>query len=296
MTTQKPSLIGISGRAGSGKDTVGAIVQYLLHVDKEEKASRVPAQGLSVFLATKGSLTYTDWQVKKFAGKLKQIASLLTGIPVEKFEDQEFKNSELGQEWEQELGMEGMFPQPYTRKPTVRLFLQLLGTEAIRDGLHPNSWVNALFADYKLVTKISYAKKKSEVIWEVPEDPSIPEYFHGRFLSDEKFSWEEEPNWVITDLRFPNEFEAIKSRGGLCIIVHRYPTEVIRDRGGEDITSEPFDSSNEEHMKLYKCGVHLSETALDSHTFDYVLNNSGTIDDLVEEVRKMLVHFKLLEL
>ena len=58
------NLLGIAGRAGSGKNTVAEMIQKI-------------ANGV--------------WEQKAFAGKLKQIASLLTGIPIEKFEDQEFK-------------------------------------------------------------------------------------------------------------------------------------------------------------------------------------------------------------
>jgi hypothetical protein len=67
-------IIGISGKIGSGKDTIGEIIQ-----------------GLSI---TNGE---REFEVKKFAGKLKTIASLLTGFPVEDFEDQEFKEKTFKQ-------------------------------------------------------------------------------------------------------------------------------------------------------------------------------------------------------
>lgn len=98
-------IIGISGYSGSGKDLAGTIIQ---------------------------EISLNKWHVKKWAGKLKTIASMLTGIPVEKFEDQEFKKTDLGPEWNM----------------TVRDFLQKLGTDAVRDGLHTNAWVNAVMADY----------------------------------------------------------------------------------------------------------------------------------------------------
>ena len=63
-------IIGINGKIGSGKDTIGEIIQ-----------------GLSI---TNGG---REFEVKKFAGKLKTIGSLLTGIPVCNFEDQNFKMS-----------------------------------------------------------------------------------------------------------------------------------------------------------------------------------------------------------
>jgi hypothetical protein len=225
--TKKPNLIGISGRIGSGKDTVGLIIQHLLR-------------------------NQTDWKIKKFAGKLKDVASLLTGIPAEQFEDQEFKSTALGEKW-------SYYEDGCSNDMTVRLFLQKLGTEAIRNGLHTNAWVNALFADYKDV-------KQSE-------DGLIHEKYgeHDITIVPNPILWSKYyPNWIITDLRFPNEFEAIKNRGGLCIQIDR--------------------------KNSFYCRVlHSSDTALDSHKFDYVLNNPGSIDELVEEVKKMLVHFKLLE-
>lgn len=99
-------IVGISGYALSGKNTVAEIIQKL---QPEKK-----------------------WQIKGFSHKLKEVASLLTGIPVGMFESQSFKQSYLTG-WDMD----------------VRTLLQRLGTDAIRDGLHKNAWVNALFADYR---------------------------------------------------------------------------------------------------------------------------------------------------
>lgn len=133
-------IIGINGYSGSGKDTVGAIIQYLYcgnnvgnnPIEKvceeyEEHEWWLEEQ--------------SNWEIKKFAGKLKDIASHLTGIDIEDFEDQEFKKTNLGREWWTTCD-EGWQPM------TVREFLQKLGTDALRNGLHDNVWVNALMADY----------------------------------------------------------------------------------------------------------------------------------------------------
>ena len=71
------------------------------------------------------------WEIKKFSSKLKIIAGILTGYHEDRFEDQSFKNTNL-------IGW-GM---------TAREFLQKLGTESVRDVLHNDAWVNALFSDY----------------------------------------------------------------------------------------------------------------------------------------------------
>ncbi len=160
-------IIGINGYAGSGKDTVGTILQQ---IDRD-----------------------SHWEIKKWAGKLKQVAELLTGIPVEKFEDQEFKKTNLGKQWNDRIN----------NPMSVRDFLQKLGTEGLRDGLHTNTWVNALMADYKCV----------------PADRAPN-------------GWDCD-NWIITDTRFPNEAQAIKDAGGIIIRVTRPGIGPINDHPSE---------------------------------------------------------------
>jgi hypothetical protein len=181
---QMKNLIGISGKIGSGKDTVAAMIQEL----------------------------YPQYEVKKFAGKLKDIASILTGIPVEKFEDQEFKKTDLGKEWSY------VYPDEYYDDGesvmvcmSVRQLLQKLGTDALRDNLHENVWVNALMADYV-------------------EKPVNVLEGEGYRLEDTL------PNWIITDTRFPNEAKIIEEKGGILLRVERstcnlgtHPSETALD-------------------------------------------------------------------
>jgi hypothetical protein len=188
----------------------------------------------------------SEWVIKKWAGKLKQVASLLTGIPKHKFEDQEFKKTLLGPEWGTvtltPLNSIPVFADiEFNSLMSVRDFLQKLGTDGLRDGLHENVWVNALMADYK---PIDY------------NDDVQPE----------------PPNWIITDMRFPNEFDAVKKRGGITIYVHRPDT----------------------HSLQSMIGVHESETALDNHQFDYAIINHGSIEDLVKVVRDILINERII--
>jgi hypothetical protein len=120
-------IIGINGYSGSGKDAVGAIIQKLCPNE--------------------------NWEIKKFAGKLKEVASILTSIPVKYFEDQEFKKEVLSEEWWTTCD-EGHQPM------TVRDLLQKLGTECMRTGLHSNTWVNALMVDYKPAKMDQYNPSK----------------------------------------------------------------------------------------------------------------------------------------
>lgn len=157
-----PNLIGITGRIGSGKDTVAQIIQYLTldpQVFSMQNTSILADLEHRAYCAKK-----SRYQIKKYAGKLKDVAAMLTGIPVHKFEDQAFKNTKLGEEWNYQIDQ---FNTP--TEMTVRQLLQKLGTEAMREGLHPDVWVNALFADYTLldhwiITDVRFPNEVQELI------------------------------------------------------------------------------------------------------------------------------------
>jgi hypothetical protein len=257
------NLIGINGKINSGKDTVGKIIQYLTSKDYLQEIGDIESYLES---NTDYNFGHWNWQIKKFAAKLKEIASILTGIPVEKFEDQDFKKTNLGEEWSSPiLGEDWQDGKPINVPITIRKFLQVIGTEAMRDIVHTNVWVNALFSDYK------YENEESTYLNPYP----TIEY----------------PYWLITDLRFPNEFEAIKNRGGICIRVNRDKyCECLKEKMRESDIDKGFFSCS--CRKAYR--EHSSENSLDNHTFDYILYNNGTIEELIEEVRKMLLHFKII--
>lgn len=170
-------IIGISGKIGAGKTELARILY-----------------------------THFEYEPKIFAGKLKDIASVLTGLPIDYMYRREKKDMFLV-EW-------GM---------TVGELQQKLGTDAVRRGLHENTWVIALMVDYKQGEK-----------------------------------------WSVSDLRFRNEADAIRNRGGILVRIDGSRT----GPGGRDPS-------------------HISETALDNyHTWDYRFDNSQlTREELVEHAR-----------
>lgn len=173
-------IIGINSYATVGKDTVAKIIQELQPEN--------------------------NWQVKKFSGVLKKVASLLTGIPQDRFEDQEFKESFLGGDWSLpvETPLDVVFGDvQFMKMMSVREFLQKLGTDAIRNGLHPNAWVNAAMVGY----------------YPIHHDHA-PNGF-------------EYPKWIFTDCRFPNEAHAIKSKGGVIIRIDRPGVGPVNDHPSE---------------------------------------------------------------
>jgi len=76
-------------------------------------------------------------------------------------------------------------------------------------------------------------------------------------------------NYVITDVRFKNEADALKAKGAFLVRVNR-PINPIAENSGRDLT-------------------HASETDLDDYEgFDAIIDNKGTLDDLEYAVVKLL--------
>ena len=247
-------LVGISGKMGSGKNLVCTIIQGLTAAKKHNIEN--PS-----FEWIKKYYINSIWEQKAFADKLKDMVCLLIGCTREQLEDREFKEKELGEEWWYTYGRIGNVDilvsyldmdkefknnnNAYIEKLTPRELLQIIGTECIRDKVHPNAWVNALFADYKSCS--------------LPDETT--------FIDDEGFIRKNSSQWIITDMRFPNELEAVKRRGGITIRVNR----------------PGLAESN-----------HESETSLDSAIFDYIINNDSSIEDLIHTVSLILKKEKII--
>lgn len=158
------NLIGIIGCINSGKDTVGNII--LENVNNT-----------------------CEWEIKKFADKLKDIVCILLNCTREDLENRVFKETELSEDWwyyklpnDQLISyLDENQPNFITKYELIKLsprkLLQLLGTDCGRNIIHPDIWVSSLFSEY-------YGKQS---------------------------------NWIITDVRFPNEALKIKKKGGILI-------------------------------------------------------------------------------
>ena len=189
----------------------------------------------------------------------------------------------------------------YHSKMTVREFLQKLGTEAIRVGLHTDAWANALFADYTgpMATilhddcPVNYSGSKEG--FEITEEAEANHSHIGILY----------PNWIITDTRFPNEFEAVRKHQGICIKIHR-PVELRLPALWRSYVSKNTVMSSDEdlfmnwlkeyNLDAWKKYNHSSETAWGSQEFDYEITNNGTLEHLIDQVRDMLIHFKIISI
>lgn len=179
-------IISISGRMNAGKDSIGLVCQYLIHCDRH---GPIPFEDFKLH-NDKGVYSH-NWQIKKFADKLKDMVCMFLGCTRAQLEDRDFKEKELGSEWWYWETKDGNLYDYHTFKllwdqsslklvkMTPRLLLQKLGTEGGRKILHPSIWINALFSDF-----------------------------------------DKDSNWIITDTRFLNEIQRVEQYNGIKIHIY----------------------------------------------------------------------------
>ena len=273
-------LIAINGRKQSGKDTVGQIIQYLIYKNKyKNKIADITLEQFIRFNNSNQLLYSLDWKVKKFADKLKDIICILINSTRDQLEDESFKSKELGEEWwywymELDGGYSPIILDYLTTtkkelksyegleliKPTPRFLLQFIGTNLLRNQLHPEIWVTSLMSEYKPSPNLCehYTQAWVNGIGNCLCNTSHKQSEGFKTMCEVESKY---PNWIITDMRFPNELEAVKKKGGITIRVNRPDLE----------------QNN-----------HPSETSLDSATFDFIINNDKDIEHLINEVREIL--------
>lgn len=252
-------LISVAGKKHSGKTTVAKIWQMLANNYSDEDIERYITNNLPV--ANGG------WHIKHWADNLKRILLLSWGYDsydidtkLALFDSPEFKERELPEEWwfyevyqtrYDYLSYKDQLIDPkHLVKPTVRWFLQQVGTEALR-GVHPNFHVNTIVNNYK-TRKLAH--------------------------------------FIVPDTRFPNEFNAATKLNGITIYVGRNVElrqpklwkqfyESVFDEWDEFL----------KHVDKYDEIYHESETALNSyyHQHDFIITNNGTLLEFIAEVRKV---------
>ena len=128
---------------------------------------------------------------------------------------------------------------------TPRYILQKLGTECLRHGYSSDVWVRAL---HRVIVKNRKA------------------YEATKNLDDDCTKVHLIPNWVISDVRFKNEAEAIKSWGGILVKLTRFVDEDL-----EGIEGHP----SEEELATY-------------NEWDYTIDNNGTLDLLYARIDALM--------
>lgn len=207
-------IIGISGKAGSGKDVIAEMLKLCEFAEQKRLTTMSKPQTdeemLFLIRMIKSSLVH-NVEVIRFADKIKDIVCSLIGCTRTQLEDRQFKETPLGEEWwyykngDTIIPYHANNPHPYELlvKPSPRLFLQQIGTECGRNIIHPNVWINATANFIKL--------------------------YKGNCT------------FVIPDLRFLNEKRWIERQNGITIRVRRDNLPTMNHVSETTLDNEPHD-------------------------------------------------------
>ena len=301
-------IIALSGKKGSGKDLVSSIIDYLsvnnisfheAYPTFEECTKHVESFGLV-------------YENKKFADKLKDIVCLLIGCTRDQLEDQTFKETPLGDEWKRWKVVDN--------DPDASGVCQYFDSE--KDALDSlkceGDDYGSCFAYYKptITEEILTPRLLLQLIGtDLFRDKLHPNIWVNSLMSE----YQPESRWIISDLRFKNEINAVKQQKGITIRINRnytsqewslkYPDVVVLDPDGWDRSNfkhswyEEKISLNEYKNRVFASTVkdlskikmynyfneHKSEKELDNYQyFDYTIDNDGTINELVEKIKTIL--------
>lgn len=231
-------IIGISGKKQSGKDTVCSIMKALdIYYNKELEISNKGTvvefvkscmSGRFSTLEAYRSIT-SRWEKHSFADSLKLSLSIILNVPRYKFEDEEFKRS-----YSKVLKPDGK------TFCTYRELLQIMGTEVCR-AISSDIWIRSLMDRYEQEYQDIYSLYSNSI---------------------------DLPCWIVPDVRFPDEADAIVEKNGFIIRVNRPTVE------GD---------------------VHISETAMDNYNnYRFIIENDKDIDSLILAVQAIMKQSKLI--
>ena len=206
-------LIAVSGVKGSGKDITSDMFQYCLSVPK-------PFRQYWIYKFFR-KFIHLKYKKIAFADPLKGMLAVLLNIPVEKFNNREFKENYVIN-----LNTLKVFPKANSNNTisdsrftklaknldlslfeydlTIRQLMQYFGTSIARTFFGENVWINSTL---KLASK----------------------------------------NIIISDLRFKNELEEVKKLKGICVYVNR-PNYTFGQHASEREMEELLNNNKYDHV------------------------------------------------
>ena len=297
------SLIALSGKIHSGKDTVAKMFQFL---QLQKDYPNFWGKKTFDFFLSKDHTWEGNIEIHYFSFRLKQMVEVLTGISIKDQNDAKMHKKKLGKDYVRYFYRHKhltivMSPYFHTESEllnykkddafitdeceivceelTLRDLQKIVANTLGRNGVHNELWINETFKGFKSdryfqCNKCGTKYHQTLSFDDVREDdcPKCDECSTSTIVTIDKFK--EASHWIITDLRFFDQLRAIVARDGIIIRIERD----LKLRQPE--VTELFEDE--------------SETALDDYdNWDYVIKNNKTLKHLLKEVKEVYNHMNL---
>lgn len=257
------SILAFSGRRRHGKNTGAGIAAYLLAQEKKTIADELSSVEMYVKhfeeCSPENFEIHTGYRKKMFAGPLKHLVCQILNCTMEDLEDPEFKEKELDPKWNthfvvvQEGSGEKKISPYYERIESAYAFFD----------------ANArMYGQQDKALAIRERRMTPRIMMKMIGDEGGRQLIHPRVWIYTMFSdIGDLSNIIITDCRYPEEYEEIYYHPRSCVI------------------------------RMFRPGVdddddHTSETSLDhlnNPKNPNLVFNDGTIGDLVPKIKRIMI-------
>lgn len=247
-------IYSISGKIGSGKDLAGEMLEYILGNpdDSYEEFEKTIAYS-------------TEWSVKKWADTLKDIVCVLINCTRDQLEDREFKEKKLGPRWK--------YYYLVRSSSGKRVGHTIFDNEA-------SAMISALMYSFK-VDVVGKTHTPRTILQLLGTDAGRRIIHPNIWVNALMANYNSKCNWIVTDTRFENELDAVKSVGGKTIRLER--SWGLRTPY-KDVDDFVANSTQEDHDKY----SHPSEIALDHAVFDHVIDNNKSKKHLFNQLKSII--------
>lgn len=259
-------IIAINGSMGSGKDTAGSIIRSLLNTNKT-------FTGIYNNYVNPKNL----FRIVKFADSLKDCVCAILKCSREDLENEKFKNTPLGDEWK-------IYKLHIMYHGSMQCLYKVFISE--EDALNYYNAYKIKNGNFHITSVPMTPRKMLQLLGtECGRNIIHPNIWINATMSN----YTPSSNWIITDLRFKNEYQSIRSKEHVLIRIERpiklrYP-DLYKAYGEPDNLIEII---SEKHPDIYSKLMHQSETDLNHMLFNYYINNNGTLKELKFKLKEVL--------
>lgn len=229
MDFGKRVIVGVKGTKGSGKDTVADMIRYIM------AAGTTQASYDNYIWFTKNRDGELDVPIRHFADKLKDDLSIIFGIPRENFDSSEFKDEKY-----YHFRTGSFIKKIDTTVPIDEITL----TDLSHDSLAGLRAINKDDCVIKLRTLMQYYG--TEIMRNnIGKDVWIRSTINTAIKDRDYYGFA-----VIADVRFVNEWQAVRNVGGKIVHVVRGRLEDKVEHSSEYIISSSSDYEIENNGNL----------------------------------------------
>lgn len=201
----------------------------------------------------------SKWYIKKWAALLKYITFLILNDSKALSDSQEDKNEKVSLIWNRYVVKRFLYEDENLQKLYVldNYFGSLEEANKFRNDIGLDN------TSEPMLESLTIRDFLQQIGTNALRNNFHPDIWVNSLLN----SYDLNSKWIITDTRFKNELDAIRDLKGLTIKIKR--------------NNKPVNA-------------HISETDIDNESFDYIIENTGSYEELISKVKIILTKEKLL--